>query len=200
MGSLTASLINAAYALQVYDGALNVTENNVINANTPGYANQRVTLVAQPFDLITGAPGGVLLGSTQTSRNQFAEQSVRTQQNASSYDQQQVSDLSTAQNYFSLSTTSGIGPSISALFQSFSQLSVTPNDAVARQTVLNDAATVAQDFNDTASGLLSQTNNLEQATGSTIDTINQLAGTIAQINAQNPTTYTGEWTREWTPN
>ncbi len=185
MGNLTTSLINAANALQVYGSALNVTENNVTNANTPGYVRQSATLVAQAFDLATGAPGGVLLGPTGSSRDQFAEQAVRTQQTAYGYDQQKVADLSTAQNYFSLSTTSGIAPAISALFQSFSQLSVTPNDTVARQTVLNDATTVAQNFNDTVNGLLSQTNNLHQATASTIATINQLAGTIAQINSQD---------------
>ena len=184
MGSLAASLINASGALDAYQGALEVTENNVTNANTPGYANQLVNLVAQPFDLATGDSGGVMLGTTQNSRSQLAEQSVRTQQSAYSYDQQQVSDLSTAQDYFSLSATSGIGPDLSAFFGSFSSLSVTPNDTVARQTVLNDAATVAQDFNDAADGLLSQTNNLQQATISTISSINQLAGTIAQINSQ----------------
>jgi flagellar hook-associated protein 1 FlgK len=184
MGSLAASLINASGALDAYQGALEVTENNVTNANTPGYANQLVNLVAQPFDLANGDSGGVMLGTTQSSRSQLAEQSVRTQQSAYSYDQQQVSDLSTAQDYFSLSATSGIGPDMSAFFGSFSSLSVTPNDTVARQTVLNDAATVAQDFNDAADGLLSQTNNLQQATISTISSINQLAGTIAQINSQ----------------
>jgi flagellar hook-associated protein 1 FlgK len=191
MGNLTAALINSSSALEAYEGALVVTQNNVTNANTPGYANQLVTLVAQPFDLATGASGGVRLGTTQSSRNQFAEQAVRGQQTAYSYDQQQVSDLSAAQNYFSLSATSGIAPSISALFQSFSQLSVTPNDTVARQTVLNDAATVAQNFNDTANGLLSQTSDLNQATSSTISSINQIAETIAQINSQNPVDLNG---------
>src|SRR5579863_1084948 len=185
MGNLTTSLINAGNALQVYGSALDVTENNVTNANTPGYAKQTATLEARPFDLATGAPGGVRLGPTESSRNQFVEQSVRTQQAASGYDQQKVSDLSTAQNYFSLSATSGIAPAISALFQSFSQLSVTPNDTVARQTVINNATTVAQDFGDAANGLLSQTNDLHQATSTTIATINQLAGTIAEVNSQN---------------
>ncbi|HTB18841.1 MAG TPA: flagellar hook-associated protein FlgK [Bryobacteraceae bacterium] len=185
MGSLSTSLINSANALRVYSEALEVVQNNVTNANTPGYASQSATLVAQAFDLNTGAPGGVSLGASQSSRSQFAEQSVRTEQNALAYDQQQVSDLSTAQNYFSLSTTSGIAPDLSALFESFSQLSVTPNDTVARQTVLNDAATLAEDFNNTASGLLSQTNNLDQATSSTIASINQLASTIANINSQH---------------
>lgn len=192
MGSLATSLINSANALQVYSDALDVTQNNVTNANTPGYANQTPTLVAQPFDLTTGAPGGVNLGPTQSSRNQYAEQSVRTEQTALSYDQQQVSDLSTAQNYFSLSTTSGIAPDISSLFSSFSQLSVTPNDTVARQTVLNDAGTVAQDFNDAASGLLSQASDLQQATSGTVTAINQLGTTIAQINSQHTVDQNGE--------
>jgi flagellar hook-associated protein 1 FlgK len=185
MGNLTVSLINSANALQVYSTALDVTQNNVTNANTPGYARQLVTLVAQPFDVANGNSGGVSLGVTQSSRSQFAEQSVRDQQTASAYDQQKVADLTTAQNYFSVSATSGISPDISALFESFSALSVTPNDTVARQTVLNDATTVAQDFNNTATGLLSQANSMQQATGNTITSINQLAGTIAQINSQN---------------
>jgi flagellar hook-associated protein 1 FlgK len=185
MGNLTISLINAATALQAYTAALDVTQNNVTNVNTPGYAKQLVSLEAQPFDLSTGAPGGVALGPTQSSRSQFAEQSVRDQQTAHAYQQQKASDLGTAQNFFSLSNTSGIAPAISGLFQSLSQLSVTPNDTVARQTVLNNAATLAQNFKDTASGLLSQANDLHQATNSTITSINQLAGTIAQINSKN---------------
>jgi flagellar hook-associated protein 1 FlgK len=192
MGSLSTALINTANALQVYADALDVVQNNVTNANTPGYAAQSPTLVAQPFDLSTGAPGGVSLGPTQSSRNQYAEQSVRSEQTAYSYDQQQVSDLSTAQNFFSLSATSGIAPDISALFNSFSQLSVTPNDTGARQTVLNDATTVAQDFNDAANGLLSQASDLQQSTSGTITAINQLAGTIAQINSQHTVDSSGE--------
>lgn len=184
MGNLAVSLVNAATAMEAYEGALNVAENNVTNANTPGYADQVATFEAQPFDLATGAPGGVLLGPTQSTRDQYAEQSVRTQQTAVSYDQQQVSDLSTAQNYFSLSTTSGIAPAISQLFDDFSALSVTPNDTVARQTVLNDATALAQDFNQTANGLASQANALQESTSSTINSINQLATTIAQINSE----------------
>ncbi len=185
MGNLATSFINAAGSLNVYSSALQVVENNVTNANTPGYATQSASLVAQPFDLLTGMPGGVNLGTTENSRSQYAEQGVRTQQTASGYYTQQVSDLTTAQNYFSLSDTSGIGPDISTLFSSFSQLSITPNDTVARQTVLNDAATVAQDFNDTATGLLSQANDLHQETSSTITNINQIASTIAQINSEH---------------
>ncbi|HTW63185.1 MAG TPA: flagellar hook-associated protein FlgK [Bryobacteraceae bacterium] len=185
MGDLSTSFINSANALSAYSSALQVTEENVTNANTPGYASQQVSLVAMPFDLETGMPGGVVLGPTQSSRNEYAEQSVRTQQTASSYDQQQVSDLTTTQNFFPVSATSGLGPDISNLFASFSALSITPNDTVARQTVLNDAATVAEDFNDAATSLGNQLNDMTEQTSTTISSINQLAQTIASINSQH---------------
>src|SRR5581483_10536268 len=109
-----ASLLNTAGALKSYEGALTVTQNNVTNANTPGYAKQIVFLEAQPFDLTIGLPGGVALGPTETSRNGFAEQAVRDQQTALGYYQQKAADLTPLQNYFSLSTSSGIAPAISA--------------------------------------------------------------------------------------
>jgi flagellar hook-associated protein 1 len=185
MGNLTTSLINTANALRVYAGALDVTQNNVTNADTPGFVKQRANLEAQPFDLTTGTAGGVVLGPAQNSRNQFAEQSVREQQAATEYYQQKVADISTAQNYFSLSGTSGIAPAMSSLFQSFSQLTVTPNDTVARQTILNNAGTVAQNFHDTVTGLLKQTDDLHQQINSTIGSINQIANIIAGINTQS---------------
>ena len=185
MGNLMTSLLNSVNALKVYQQALSVVQNNVTNAKTPGYAKQRASLEALPFDLSTGLPGGVALGQTQGSRNGFAEQSVREQQTALGYYQQKASDLSPLENYFSLSNSSGIAPAISNLFQSFSQLSVNPNDPVSRQAVLNQAATVAQTFQETATGLLTQGSNMDQQTRSVIDSINSLAGVVAEINSQN---------------
>ena len=43
--------------LGVYSAALDVTQNNVTNANTPGYARQIATLQALPFDIANGLLG-----------------------------------------------------------------------------------------------------------------------------------------------
>lgn len=185
MGNLLTSLLNSAQAMNVYQQALTVTENNVVNANTPGFAKQAASFEALPFDVTVGLPGGVTAGPVQSSRNAFAEQSVRDQQTASNYYQQKVADLTPLQSYFDLSSTSGLAPDMSNLFNSFSALSVNPNDTVSRQTVINAATTVAQDFNDAANGLLSQGANMDQQTSDVITNINQLASTIAGINAQN---------------
>jgi flagellar hook-associated protein 1 FlgK len=185
MGNLLTSLLNSSQALDVYQQALTVTQNNVVNANTPGYAKQAASFEALPFDVTVGLPGGVKAGPVQSSRDAYAEQSVREQQTASNYYQQKVADLTPLQSYFDLSSTSGLAPDLSNLFNSFSALSVNPNDTVSRQTVINDATTVAQDFNNAANGVLSQGADLDQQTRGVITNINQLASTIAGINAQN---------------
>jgi flagellar hook-associated protein 1 len=185
MGNLLASLLNTSNALRVYSQALTVTQNNVVNASTPGYAKQTQSMEAMPFDVTVGLPGGVMAGPVLSSRDGFAERSVREQQTALGHYQQKADDLTPLQTYFDLSSSSGIGPDISNLFQRFSQLSVSPNDAVARQSVIDQANTVAQSFHNTALGLAGQGTNLDQATRSTIDSINRIAGTIANVNAHN---------------
>jgi flagellar hook-associated protein 1 FlgK len=185
MGSLMTALMNTANSMKAVEQALAVTENNVINASTPGYAKQTATFVAQPFDLTVGLPGGVSAGPVQSSRNAFAEQAVRSQQTDVNYYQQKVSDLTSVESYFSTSSTSGIGPAMTSLFQSFSTLSINPNDTVSRQNVINQAQTVAQNFQATASGLQSQGTSIDQETRTTIATINQLAGQVATINGEN---------------
>ena len=185
MGSLMTALLNTANSMKAVEQALTVTENNVVNASTPGYAKQTATFVAQPFDLTVGLPGGVSAGPVQSSRDAFAEQAVRSQQTDVNYYQQKVSDLTSIESYFSTSSTSGIGPAMTSLFQSFSTLSVNPNDTVSRQNVINQAQTVAQNFQSTASGLESQGTNINSETSSTIANINQLAGVVATINGEN---------------
>ncbi len=185
MGNLLTSLLNSAQAMKVSEQALSVIENNVVNANTPGYAKQAMSFESLPFDLSVGLPGGVKPGPVQSSRNAFAEQSVRDQQTASNYFTQKVADLTPLQSYFDLSAASGLGPDMSNLFSSFSALSVNPNDTVSRQDVINAATTVAQDFNDASNGLLSQGAEMDQQTSDVVTNINQIASTIAGINAQN---------------
>lgn len=184
MGNLLTSLLNTANSMSAVEQALTVTENNVVNSSTPGYAKQTATFEAMPFDLTVGLPGGVRSGPVQSSRDAFAEKSVRDQQTGLGFYDQKASDLTAVQTHFDLSSTAGIGPALSNLFQSFSQLSVNPNDTVSRQGVLDQAQTVAQNFQHTAAGLATEGTSIDEEARSTIDDINKLAGEIANINGQ----------------
>src|SRR5437588_12673000 len=103
MGSLFTSLLNTANALGVYSQALQTTENNVLHANTPGYAKQVQVLTSLPFDPSIGMPGGVAAGPIVSTRNGFAEQAVRGQQSTLGFQQQISNDLSPLKNYYDIS-------------------------------------------------------------------------------------------------
>ena len=79
MGGLFGSLNSSLQALRAFETALNVSQNNVSNSSTPGYARQTIQLEAQPFDANGGLAGGVKAGQVQSTDNPYADQAVRNQ-------------------------------------------------------------------------------------------------------------------------
>src|SRR6185437_4341825 len=100
MSNLLASLVSSAGTLEAYGRVLETAQNNVSNASTPGYAKQRMSLTALPFDPSSGATGGVKAGELVSSRNEYAETSVRTQTSALGYQQQMVNSMTDIQSRF----------------------------------------------------------------------------------------------------
>jgi len=184
MATLTTALYNSAQALRVIGQSLAVTQNNVTNAQTPGWARQVQTVEARPLDIAEGLPGGTYAGPLVSTRDTWAEASVRQQQSALSFSQQTVSDLNYLQPLFDLTGASGVSGAINNLFKSFSQLSINPNDTVSRQNVLTQAQATAQAFQQAATGIMNQATTVENETRGTVDDINRLGGIIAQINSQ----------------
>src|SRR5579884_2289073 len=191
MASLTTSLYNAAAGLRAFQSALDVTENNVTNSSTPGYARQVATLLSRPFDPSEGVPGGVYAGPVQSTRGNYIETTVQSRQSASNFYNQQVADISTLQSIFDLGGASGLTAAMNGLFSSFSQLSVNPNDTVSRQAVLNAASTTANAFNQAATAIANTGNNIDANARSVIDQVNALATQIARINTQRHSSLDG---------
>jgi flagellar hook-associated protein 1 FlgK len=184
MSSLTSTLVSTANAMQVFTQALNVIGNNIDNVNTPEYADQNQSLVAAPFAPAEGITGGVIAGPLLSSRSEYLEQAVRTQQGALGDAQQRTTDLGQIQPLFDLTSTTGIDSAINNLFDSFSQLSTSPNDSINQQAVITQAGNLAQAVNSTAAGIDQVSTNITSQTGSVIDNINQIASQIVGINQQ----------------
>lgn len=182
MSNLLASLSVSAGALNAFDQALETTQNNVANAETPGYAAQTQTLDSVSFDPSKGEVGGVRAGAVVSARDEFAEQNVHNQNMLLGAATQSVNSLTSLQNLFDISGTSGIPSALNGLFQSFSNWSESPNDSNARQNVLNNAASVASAFQETAQGLAQFTQSTNGQIQQTVTDINQLA---AQLSADN---------------
>ncbi len=174
MGNLLTSLFNSASALQVFDRSLSVIQNNIVNANTPGYVKQNLDLVALPFDPAHALSGGVFAGPLLTARSEYLENAVRTQQEQLGSARQRAEDLGQVEPLFDLSASSGVASSINKLYDSFSQLSVNPNDTVSRQGVIDQAGQVAQSIRNSAA-VADQTRNV-------VASINAIGQQLAEIN------------------
>lgn len=184
MGNLSATLLNSTGALSAYGRAFNVIQNNITNANTPGYVRQDQSLLALPFDPAAGIPGGVMPGALISARNQYLEQDVRNQQQLLGEAGQRASDLGQVEPLFDPTSNAGIPQALNQFFNSFSQLAVNPNDQVARQSVLQAADQVAESFNRTALGISRVSANVDHLTVDTVGQINRLGAQIAELNRE----------------
>jgi flagellar hook-associated protein 1 FlgK len=132
MANLLSSLSTAGQALDVYQQALEVVQNNITNSTTPGYATQSLNIQALPFDSASGLAGGVAARGLDSSRDEYAEEEVRRQtQSLGSY-QAQADGLSQVESLIDVTGNSGVSTSLDSLLQSFSAWSVTPSDSSAR--------------------------------------------------------------------
>src|SRR5579863_8231598 len=182
MGSLFGTLNSSLQAIQAFQEALSVSQNNVSNSSTPGYARQVANLEALPFDPSNGSSGGVQAGPTTSTQNEYVNQAVRNQLSNQGNYTAQSSALSSIEGLFDVSGQTGIVGALNNLFQSFSAWSATPGSASAQQHVLTSAQALAQSFQSTSASLSQTTTQLNQGISSTVQQINQLA---AQIQSDN---------------
>ena len=182
--SLFTSLLNSAGALGVYDRALSVVQNNVANASTPGFAKQRQTLEAMAFEPAMGYPGGIEAGAVVSYRDAYAERAVRRQNEFLGFSSQKASDLEQIEPAFNIAGGAGVPESLSALFEAFSVLAVSPNNLAARSRVLDRAAGAAASFHQTAAALAAAGGAEDQQIRSTAGRINELAAQVRDINIE----------------
>lgn len=184
MSNLLASLNVTASALSAFGAALQTTQNNVANAQTPGYAAQTQSLSSLPFCLANGEIGGVSAGVVCSARDEFAEQNVHGQNMLLSAASQNVESLTQLQNLFPVTAGSGIADALNKLYSSFSNWSESPNDSSAQQDVLNNAASVAAAFQNAAAGLSQFTQSTNGQIQNTVTSINQLTSQLAADNQE----------------
>src|SRR5581483_3037577 len=182
MSNLLASLQNSGNALDVFQQALTVIQNNVNNASTPGYAKQSLNLESQPLVVTGGLLGGVAAQGLHDSRDQYAEEQVQVQNSSLGYYSAQDQSTGSIESLFDVTGNGGVPAALNNLLSAFSAWRATPNDSTARQTVLSSAQGLAQTVNGLASSLSSTSHQLDTQISSTVSQINSIAGQIGQYN------------------
>ncbi|MGA2744106.1 MAG: flagellar hook-associated protein FlgK [Candidatus Sulfotelmatobacter sp.] len=185
MGSLSSSMWIAAQALDVDQGALDATSNNIANQNTPGYSRE-IPVLTEGAPTVEGDVtygGGVVLQQVQSVTDQLLQIQIADQNQQQSSAQTQYNALQQVQELFS-NPTSGIGADFTSFFNSLSQLSTDPTSIPDRQAVLTSAQNLATSFNSTEESLDSIQSGLNQSVSQNVTQINSLTAQIAQINGQ----------------
>jgi flagellar hook-associated protein 1 FlgK len=185
MSSLNSIMSIATGSLQAEQGALAVTTNNIANSDTPGYTREVVNLTeSQPVSEGNLQMGnGVTLQGFQSVRDEVLQSQIDNQMQQANYSQAQSNALQQAETSFS-STTSGIGADMTSFFNSISQLTTNPSDSSLRQTVLNNAGNLVNDFHAASSSLSQLQTGLDQTVPKSVTEINQLSTQIADLNQQ----------------
>jgi flagellar hook-associated protein 1 FlgK len=184
MIGLNGSLSIASEALSAQYAGLEVANNNIANANTPGYTRQVVSLSsAASLQNGVSVDEGVTYNGYISVRDEVLNLAINAKTSDNSSLTAQSAALTQVNTAFS-GTTSGIGASISTVFSDLSALSTDPSDPSARQAVLTDANELVGAFHQGAAALSSAAGSADQQVTSTVAQINQLTQQIASLNGQ----------------
>jgi flagellar hook-associated protein 1 FlgK len=183
--SLTSSLNVANQSLMAADGAMQIVNNNIANANTPGYTQQQAMLEEGPTSTVDGQTlgGGVDFNGYQSVRDELLQGQVEQQTQAQSSADAQSTSLTQIEQIFTTSS-SDIGTEMSSMFSSLSTLSTAPTNSSDRQAVLSAAQSLATSFNSASQQLTSIQSGLNSQVTQDVSQINTLAQQIAALNPE----------------
>jgi len=172
-------------SLNAASGALQATNNNIANANTPGYTREIPILqeAAPTTDGTLSVGGGVALEGYQSVRDELVTTQIQQETTAQSGANAQLASMQQIEPTFTTSTQD-IGTDMSALFSSISNLSTDPTSSSSRTAVLTAGQNLATAFNTASNTLTSQQTGLNTQVTQDVSQINQLTQQIAALNPQ----------------
>lgn len=176
----TTALNSALSGLRVAQQGIDLTANNIANAQTEGYT--RKTLPQQ--SLVIGNNGvGVRSGEIQRYVDQALLRDYRTQIGVEAGLTVRESYLSRIQSFHGSSDQeTNIASRLGKLANSFVSLSATPESSTARQVVVDQASALASTINKYGDYLLQLRTEVQNAIGAEVTKINSSLNAIADYN------------------
>jgi len=172
-------------ALQAFQAALNVTSNNIANANTPGYAKETVELTAakpQSNGSVTMGNGVTVVGISRSFSQATANQ-LNTSQSA-------LGQLNALQSYSSQidnlvgTTAGGLSTALQNFYGAWSDVANNPASTATRQALLGKAQSVAASLQSNSTQLDALNGDINGRITSDVQQINTLATSISSLNKQ----------------
>ena len=192
MGTINSAFGLISGALDADQSALNVVANNVANADTTGYTEEKPNWQENAPITVNGVTigQGVTETGATSQRDRVLEERLDQQQQLASASSTRLSALNEMQALFtpdsgSANSTAGdVGSDITSFFDSFSSLESDPTDNALRESVLSSASTLAGDISSAAASLNSQRSAIDQEASGVASQVNSLTSALAQVNQQ----------------
>jgi flagellar hook-associated protein 1 FlgK len=185
MSTLFSNLEIGRKSLYASQFALQVTNNNVSNVNTPGYHRQGVLLT--PSYTVPTAAGqigtGVDVKSVISVRDQFIESRLSRGMQNQSREEALYNTLAQVEAVFNVGER-GLQEGISRFFNSWSALATNPESTALRHSVVSAAENLASNFQSSGQQLVDIQQNVNKSIIDAVNQINALAKNIASINGQ----------------
>src|SRR5262249_32243180 len=143
-------LSTALSALYAQRRALDITGQNIANANTPGYSRQRAELasidnlrVPAMYSIGDGAPNGVEGSSVSRLHDEFLDSRSRAERGLNQYLMGQRDTYARIEQVINEPSDTGIQSQMADLWAAWGDVANRPSDLSARNVVLQRASAVA---------------------------------------------------------
>jgi flagellar hook-associated protein 1 FlgK len=176
----------ALQSLLTQQGALEVTANNIANANTPGYSRE-VPILEESPPILSGntmVGTGVTLKSVQSVRDNILDLRIDQETSQQSSLNSYVDSMNQVQALFNETQGSGLQTDLSSFFNSFQSLATDPTSSSLRQSVIIAGQNLANAFSQTSSNLATIQQGLDQSVVQNVQQVNQLTTQVANLNQQ----------------
>lgn len=183
----------ARSALLAHQTSLQIVSQNVANAETPGYSRQRPLLAASdPVRMPTGNIGtGVRLMGIERQRDVLLDTAFRSANALLGESSYRRDMLTQVEDIFGEPSDSGMAATLDQFWSAFSDLASSPGSLANKAVVQQRGGQLAQRFNDFDTRLTQVRVQTSDRLGTTVDTINQLATQVAELNTRIVTAEAG---------
>lgn len=166
-----------------FQRALEMTGHNIANANTPGYSRQVAEFSTRPPQ----GGGGLVIGSgTQISTiKRIYDVMLGQQLRTATTGQARFDALGTLAGRLDTllaDPTTGLNTGLQSFFNSVQDVANDPGSIPAREALIGEASGVAQRFRTLDQRLADTETELNQRIAQSVDDINRLASSIAEVN------------------
>src|SRR4051812_34199653 len=183
----------ATRALRTNQTLVDIANQNVANANTPGYSRQQAVIketAAYPIPVFkqSGEPGqlgtGVEVTEVTRARDLFADYQIRGQLASQGRWDARSSALAQIEAVANEPSTTGLTSLMTKYFSSWQEVVNSPSDNSVRANLLESGRALADGFQNQMQQLKQQQSDQDQQVYRTVTAINEYADQIANLNIQ----------------